>query len=62
MQAVDVLERALALIGNRKYELFGTTGEFMLFAERGWLRGLAQLGSLAKLFLWRRGYPGCHRD
>jgi class 3 adenylate cyclase/tetratricopeptide (TPR) repeat protein len=43
-EAVDVLGRALPLIGNRKSELFGTTGSVYVIA-RAWLaRGLGQLG------------------
>jgi len=46
--AVAVLGRALPLIGNRKSELFGTTGSVYVIA-RAWLaRGLAQLGKFAE--------------
>ncbi len=43
-KAVDVLERALTLIGDRRFELFGTTG-IVSVISRAWLvRCLAQLG------------------
>src|SRR5262249_29219900 len=46
-QAVSVFERAVSLIGERKYELFGTTGMVSVVC-RAWLaRGLAQLGKFS---------------
>ena len=47
-EAVDVFERAVALIGNRKYELFGTTGVVFVVC-RAWLaRCFAQLGKFSE--------------
>ncbi|PYV80937.1 MAG: hypothetical protein DMG05_30785, partial [Acidobacteria bacterium] len=43
-EAISVLNRALSLIGNRRFELFGTTGIVSVVC-RAWLtRCLAQLG------------------
>ncbi len=47
-QAVDVLERALSLIGNRKYERFGTTGSVYVVCRAWLVRGLAQLGKFSQ--------------
>jgi len=46
-QAVGVLERALSLIGDRKYELFGTTGIVSVVCRAWLVRGLAQLGKFS---------------
>ena len=46
-QAVDALERALPLIGNRKPERFGTTGSVYVVCRVWLLRGLAQLGKFS---------------
>jgi tetratricopeptide (TPR) repeat protein len=46
-QAVGVLERALSLIGDRKYELFGTTGIESVVCRAWLVRGLAQLGKFS---------------
>ena len=47
-KAVDVLERALTLIGDRRFELFGTTG-IVSVISRAWLvRCLAQLGKFSE--------------
>ncbi|HXV81529.1 MAG TPA: AAA family ATPase [Candidatus Binatia bacterium] len=43
-QAVGILERAISLIGDRKYELFGTTGIVSVICRAWLVRGLAQLG------------------
>jgi tetratricopeptide (TPR) repeat protein len=43
-QAVGILEQALYLIGDRKYELFGTTGIVSVICRAWLIRGLAQLG------------------
>ena len=42
--AVGALEAALSLIGDRKYELFGTTGIVSVICRAWLVRGLAQLG------------------
>ncbi len=42
--AVEVLGLALPLIGNRKFELFGTTGSVYVICRAWLVRGLAQLG------------------
>jgi tetratricopeptide (TPR) repeat protein len=47
-QAVGVLERALSLIGDRKYELFGTTGIVSVICRAWLVRGLAQLGKFSE--------------
>jgi tetratricopeptide (TPR) repeat protein len=44
-QAVDVLRRVLPLIGDRKFEHFGTTGSVYVISRAWLIRGLAQLGS-----------------
>jgi tetratricopeptide (TPR) repeat protein len=46
--AVSVLERALFLIGDRKYELFGTTGIVSVICRAWLVRGLAQLGKFSE--------------
>jgi class 3 adenylate cyclase/tetratricopeptide (TPR) repeat protein len=47
-RAVDVFGRAVALIGSRKYELFGTTGVVFVVC-RAWLaRCFAQLGKFSE--------------
>jgi tetratricopeptide (TPR) repeat protein len=46
--AVDVLERARSLIGNRKYERFGTTGSVYVVCRAWLVRGLAQLGNFSQ--------------
>jgi class 3 adenylate cyclase/tetratricopeptide (TPR) repeat protein len=47
-QAVSMLERALSLIGDRKYELFGTTGIVSVICRAWLVRGLAQLGKFGE--------------
>jgi len=47
-QAVGVLEQALSLIGDRKYELFGTTGIVSVICRAWLIRGLAQLGKFSE--------------
>lgn len=47
-QAVEVLEEALHLIGDRKFELFGTTGSVYVICRAWLIRALAQLGSFAE--------------
>jgi class 3 adenylate cyclase/tetratricopeptide (TPR) repeat protein len=42
--AVEVLGLVLPLIGNRKFELFGTTGSVYVICRAWLVRGLAQLG------------------
>jgi tetratricopeptide (TPR) repeat protein len=42
--AVGVLQRALSLIGGRKYELFGTAGIVSVICNAWLVRALAQLG------------------
>jgi tetratricopeptide (TPR) repeat protein len=46
-QAVGVLERGLSLIGDRKYELFGTTRIVSVICRAWLVRGLAQLGKFS---------------
>jgi tetratricopeptide (TPR) repeat protein len=43
-EAVEVLGRALHLIGDRKFELFGTTGSVYVICRAWLIRALAQLG------------------
>jgi tetratricopeptide (TPR) repeat protein len=43
-QAISVLERALSLIGNRKYELFGMPGIVSVICRAWLVRCLAQVG------------------
>jgi tetratricopeptide (TPR) repeat protein len=43
-QAIGVLERALSLIGNRKYELFGMPGIVSVICRAWLVRCLAQIG------------------
>jgi tetratricopeptide (TPR) repeat protein len=43
-QTVDVLRRALPLIGDRKFDLFGTTGSVYVICRVWLIRALAQLG------------------
>jgi class 3 adenylate cyclase/tetratricopeptide (TPR) repeat protein len=47
-QAIGVLERALALIGDRKYELFGTTGIVSVVCQSWLARCLAQMGMFSE--------------
>jgi class 3 adenylate cyclase/tetratricopeptide (TPR) repeat protein len=46
--AVEVLELSLPLIGNRKFELFGTTGSVYVICRAWLVRGLAQLGRFSE--------------
>ena len=47
-KAIDVLEHALTLIGDRRFEMFGTTG-IVSVISRAWLvRCLAQLGNFSE--------------
>jgi class 3 adenylate cyclase/tetratricopeptide (TPR) repeat protein len=47
-QAVNVLERALTLIGSRKQETFGTTGIVSAICQHWLVRCLAQLGEFGQ--------------
>lgn len=48
-QSVKVLQRVLPLIGNRKFELFGTTGSVYVISRAWLIRALAQLGRFGEL-------------
>jgi class 3 adenylate cyclase/tetratricopeptide (TPR) repeat protein len=47
-QAIDVLQRAVRLIGSRKHETFGTTGIVFVICQHWMVRCLAQLGEFTK--------------
>ena len=49
-QAVEVLGISLPFIGNRKFEMFGTTGSVYVICRAWLVRGLAQLGRFSDAF------------